>query len=98
MAQHPHRPNTQAAAPAKSNAGRKKADPNETPEARFKRLAEQRVSRALKSIAAVGALTGKGYAHSEEQRSKIAQALSGQVSAAISRLESGGKAQSLFSL
>lgn len=95
MAQQPHgKPQTQtsAAAPAaKGKPGRKPARVFTSPEERFKAIASERTSRALKAIRSLGSLTGKNYAHSQEQRDKIIVALTNEVTRAKERLASGGK-------
>lgn len=48
---------------------------DETPEQRFVRLAEPRVSKAIKSIAAIGKLTGSRYSYTSVQATRIIDAL-----------------------
>lgn len=45
---------------------------NETPDVRFRRLAKQRVPRAIKALESVGKLGGRGYTYTPEQAAKIA--------------------------
>ena len=47
----------------------------ETPEARFQRLAQARTTAALKRISLIGNLGGPGYKSTEEQRKRIIDAL-----------------------
>jgi len=79
----------------KGKAGRPKADPNapkETKLERFRRLAKQRVPRAVKAINGVANLSGSGYEYTPEQAAKIGSALDAAVSAMKRRFE-GGKVQ-----
>lgn len=55
-------------------AGRK-APANETPEARFVRLANGRAAVALKAIDGLGKLVGSQYASTKEQHAKLFGAL-----------------------
>lgn len=55
---------------------RKPVDPNETPEARFKRLAMQRVPAAVKRLTHVANLfRGSSYTSTQEQRDKCLSAI-----------------------
>lgn len=67
--------------------GRKPADPNETPEQKFVRLARHRVTRAIKVIRSLGNLGGAGYKSTEAQRQKIREVLESEMETAFARME-----------
>lgn len=50
---------------------RQKAPENETPAERFRRLAKQRIPRAIKALESVAKLGGRGYEYNTEQVNKI---------------------------
>jgi hypothetical protein len=83
-------------------ANKKKATtsdkPTETKNQKFVRLAQQRVSRAVKMIYNIGNLGGAGYESTEDQRKKIEDALTGAVTNAINRLNKETAKPSGFSL
>jgi hypothetical protein len=60
---------------------------------RFTRVAKQRLTRALKGISGLGALSGAGYESTAEQRGKIVSYLTDAVDNVKVRLE-GVKAES----
>jgi len=72
--------------------------PAETKNQKFVRLAQQRVSRAVKMIYNIGNLGGAGYESTEEQRKKIEDALTGAVQNAINRLNKETAKPTGFSL
>lgn len=71
---------------------------NETKNQKFVRLAQQRVSRAVKMIYNIGNLGGSGYESTEDQRKKIEEALTGAVTNAVNRLNKEQSKPSGFSL
>lgn len=75
-----------------------KAPANETPEARFVRIANRRVQKALDALDLVGNLTGSAYKSTKEQRGKIVSALNKAVSDVAETLESGKTKASGFTL
>lgn len=54
-------------------------DPNETPKARFKRLASKRVTKAVKAIRNIGSLSGRSYERTDDQVEAIVAHLKGSV-------------------
>lgn len=70
----------------------------ETGQQKFQRLANQRVSAALKRIHQIGNLGGAGYESTEDQRSKIETALSEAVATTVNRLNKTSIKPSSFSL
>jgi len=60
--------------------------PAETKDQKFMRLAQARVSRAVKMIYNIGNLGGAGYSSTAEQREKIATALNSAVENTLGRL------------
>lgn len=68
-----------------------KVDPDESPTARFKRLATARTGKALKAIAALGKLTGRNYERSDADVKKIIDALNGAVE--VTKQKFAGKAE-----
>jgi len=71
---------------------------NESKNQKFVRLAQARVSRAVKMIYNIGNLGGSGYESTPEQREKIAQALNGAVENALNRLNKEQAKPTGFSL
>jgi hypothetical protein len=59
---------------------------NETPEAKFLRLALPRVNKSIKAISQIGKLGARSYASTEEQRNKIHGALNEAVELAMRQL------------
>lgn len=85
--------------PAQRKARVSTVPENETKAAKFKRLGEFRLSKALKSISAIGNLSGVGYEYTGEQRDKIEETLRAAVTGVMVRFAkdgsgtaSGGKA------
>lgn len=72
--------------------------PTETKNAKFVRLAQARVSRAVKMIYNIGNLGGAGYESTADQRQKIADALNGAVETTINRLNKDTVKPTGFSL
>jgi len=70
----------------------------ETKNQKFVRLAQARVSRAVKMIYNIGNLGGSGYESTEEQRNKISEALNGAVENALNRLNKEHSKPTGFSL
>lgn len=59
---------------------------NETPEARFLRLALPRVNKAIKAVSQIGKLGARQYASTEEQRAKIEASLTEAVTLTMRQL------------
>lgn len=70
---------------------------NETPEMKFYRLAVPRVNKAVKAVSQIGKLGARSYASTQEQRDKIALALTEAVELTMRQLN-GVKTVSKFSL
>jgi len=70
----------------------------ETKPQKFQRLANQRVSAALKKIHQIGNLSGAGYESTDEQRAKIETVLSEAVATTVNRLNKTSVKPSSFSL
>jgi len=81
-----------------ANTETKTTDKNESKNQKFVRLAQARVSRAVKMIYNIGNLGGSGYESTPEQREKIAQALNGAVENALNRLNKEQAKPTGFSL
>lgn len=68
---------------SKDSTGRKRisqpALKDETPEAKFHRLAQKRIDRAVKAISVVGYCFGVGYKWTPEDAAKVIAALSDAV-------------------
>jgi hypothetical protein len=62
-----------------------KADPNETKADKFRRLASDRLGKAVTRIQQIGNLSGPGYEYTEEQRNKIVTILADAVQACAAR-------------
>jgi len=71
---------------------------DEKPAARFRRVVEPRVGKALKAIGLVGSVTGAAYKYSEEDVHSISLALKDAVDKAIQRLLGQGDVASGFKL
>jgi ACT domain-containing protein len=69
----------------------KVATANESKGAKFKRLADARVSKVLKQIALIGNLSGSGYEYEAAQVEKIQSALVEQVKATMGRFTKTAK-------
>jgi hypothetical protein len=74
------------------------APANETPEQRFKRLANPRVNAALKRIQLIGNLAGPGYGSTDEQREKIIDALTQAVSVINDKFKKNKPASQQFNI
>lgn len=77
---------------------RKKADPNETAEQKFVRLANMRVNRTLRALEGIGKLGAKSYKSTAEQRNKIESVINEAVTEAKERLQGGAATQAKFRL
>lgn len=66
--------------------------PDETKQARFSRLASQRVAKAVKQIKNIGNLSGSGYEYTEEQVKAISNFIKSAHDEAMSRFRDKGKA------
>lgn len=75
-----------------------KIDPNETKEQRFIRLATRRVTKARKSLDAIGQLGAGNYASTEDQRNRMSEALRESLEFNLNRLNKAktGKADFRF--
>ena len=75
---------------------------SETKAQKFVRLAEARVSKAVKYVRLVGNLSGSGYDYTSEQVKKVEDALASAVEATIARFvpktAEGKAAESSFKL
>lgn len=58
-----------------------KSNPNENKSDKFKRLAEKRTQKAIKSISMLRALSGNSYESKPEQHAKIISSLTTEVAA-----------------
>lgn len=70
----------------------------ETKAARFRRVIEPRVRKALKAIRLVGSVTGSTYEYDAEQIAHITAVLQDAVSKAVSGLEGKSDSRDGFSL
>lgn len=75
-----------------------KVPANETPEARFKRMAVARVNKMLKQISLLGNLAGSRYKSSPDQIVKMEQAFKDALTEAFGRLRGQKSAKSQFVL
>lgn len=71
---------------------------DEKPTARFKRVVEPRVGKALKAIGLVGSVQGSAYKCTDEQIAEIHSVLTEAVKKATSKLSGIGDVVSGFSL
>ena len=71
---------------------------NESKADRFKRLAAQRVNKALKMIANIGKLGGVSYESTTAQHEKIIVTLSDAVNIAMNEIGGGAKSKEAFKL
>lgn len=71
---------------------------NETPEARFKRMAQARVNKSLKQIALLGNLAGSRYKSSPDQHTKMQKAFEDALNTAFARLKGQKTTKETFSL
>lgn len=87
-------------AKAKTKAPKRvsKVPADESKAAKFTRLAQQRVTKALKAIKQITNLSGAGYESTEEQREKIITVLTEGVSAVRDSFAGKSKAQTDFKL
>jgi len=76
----------------------KGANPNETPEDKFKRIANLRVPNAIKKIKLLGNLSASAYKSSDEQVDKIVASLRQAVDEVESKFKKSGKKTDSFSL
>lgn len=72
-------------------APKRKAPSDETPAARFKRLAPKRVNNALRAVRLIRNLTGSGYEYTPEEAAKITTALREAVNDMTNAFTEGGK-------
>lgn len=80
-------------------AGRQAAPENETKEARFIRVGNQRVNKTLAAIAGVGGLANKSsYAWTAAQLDAIFSQIQAETAKAASRFQSGAPASVGFDL
>lgn len=89
--QHGKPAQAHAATTTTAKRGRKPARNFTSNAERFKVMASERTSRALKAVRAVGNLTGSKYEHTPEQRDKIIATLTAEITRVKDRLASGGK-------
>lgn len=84
-----------AKAPRKS-----KAPEGETKAQKFARLANARVSKALKTVSLIGNLSGSGYEYSDDQIAKINKALRETIDTTMQRFNPAAakKAASTFTV
>lgn len=80
-------------APTHATRGRKPIDKNETPEEKFRRLANSRVFGALKRISQIGNLASPQYRYSPEQATKIRHKIEDAVLVALDKLDARFRAQ-----
>lgn len=71
---------------------------NETPEARFKRMATMRVNKALKAVSLLSNLAGSRYKSSPEQIAKIEGAFRDTLTAVFGQLRGQKAAKQTFTL
>jgi len=74
------------------------ANPNETPEDKFKRIANLRVPNAIKKIKLIGNLSASAYKYSDEQIDKIIAGLRQAVDEIEAKFKKGSKKSDSFSL
>jgi len=83
----------------KARAARKPADPNESKSDKFRRLANMRVPRVIKSLAAVESLANRSaYERTDEQSEKILQAIEEAVKSLRRRFQGAPQAKTGWSL
>ncbi len=74
------------------------ANPNETPEDKFKRIANLRVTNAIKKIKMIGNLSASAYKYSDEQIDKIISSLRQTIDEVEAKFKKGSKKADSFSL
>jgi len=74
------------------------AKSNETPEEKFKRIANLRVPNAIKKIKLIGNLSASAYRYSDEQIEKIIASLRQAVDETEAKFKKGSKKTDSFSL
>ena len=74
------------------------ANPNETPEDKFKRIANLRVPNAIKKIKLIGNLSASAYKYSDEQIDKIISSLRQTIDEVEAKFKKGSKKADSFSL
>jgi hypothetical protein len=75
-----------------------KVPKNETPEARFKRMAQGRMNKILKGIALLGNLAGSRYKSSPDQIVKMENAFKDALNGTFGRLKGQKTAKEQFTL
>lgn len=78
--------------------GKSQVPKDEKPAARFKRVVEPRVGKALKAIGLIGSVTGSAYKYSDEDIAKIVAALRDGVDKVEQRFAGKGDTASGFAL
>lgn len=78
--------------------GKKQVPKDESKKAKFKRLVEPRVSKAIKSIALIGNCAGSAYEYTENDVADIMAALQASVEKLQKTFESKGVSTGGFSL
>lgn len=76
----------------------KKTQTKETKADRFRRLANMRTNKVIRSLEGLGKLGGGSYESTAEQRSRIKTVLTDALTRAMDRLESKREAKEQFSL
>lgn len=71
---------------------------NETPEARFKRMATMRVNKALKAVSLLATLSGSRYRSSPDQIAKIEAAFRDVLTETFGRLRGQKDGKQTFTL
>lgn len=74
------------------------ANPNETPDEKFKRIANLRVPNAIKKIKLIGNLSASAYKYSDEQIDKIVASLRQAIDEVEAKFKKGTKKSDSFSL
>jgi len=74
------------------------AKPNETPEDKFKRIANLRVPNAIKKVKLIGNLSASAYKYSDDQIDKIIASLRQAVDETEAKFKKGSKKADSFSL
>lgn len=78
--------------------GKSNVPANETPEARFKRMATMRVNKALKAVSLLSNLAGSRYRSSPEQIAKIETAFRETLTSVFAQLRGQKSAEKNFTL
>jgi len=74
------------------------ANPDETPEDKFKRIANLRVPNAIKKVKLIGNLAASAYKSTDEQIDKIIASLRQAVDEVEAKFKKGSKKTDSFSL